>query len=170
MPARHHKPQQTWRAGLLLGLLLSLPAAAVELDLHVVALPVPGFILPADQPLLGLEQWQLAGVFHSSQALRSSALISVNGRAPQAVQVGEVLAQGIQLQAVYPDSVRLRRGNSSASLHLQQAVGASVTDSVQLTIQPLAVDTPSAECQQFIQSQVPHEELLALGICAPAAH
>jgi hypothetical protein len=170
MPARHHKPQQTWRAGLLLGLLLSQPAAAVELHLDAAALQIPVFILPADQPLTGLEQWQLAGAFQSNQAQRSVALISINGSAPLAVHIGEMLAQGIQLQAVYADHVLLRRGDSSTRLFLQQAVGGSTSSATAIAAEPVTTPPVSAECAQFIEARVPQEELETLGICPPAPH
>jgi hypothetical protein len=169
MPTRHPKHRQPQRSGWLLGLLLSLPASAIELHLDAVALQVPAFILPADRPLLGLQQWQLAGVFHSNQAQRSLALISIDGHAPLAVQVGEVIAQSIQLQAVYADHILLRRGDSSAQLFLQQGLAvtpasAGATPAERLTTPPL-----SADCAHFSESRVPQEELITLGICPPAS-
>jgi hypothetical protein len=157
---------EAWRAATLsLGLLLSLPAAAVELHLDAAALQVPAFTLPADRPLPGLQQWQLTGAFHSNQAQRSLALIGINGRAPVAVYVGEVIEQGIQLQAVYADHVLLRRGDSSARLFLQQAVAANPVSIGATPAEPASRPPPSAECLRFSQAQVPQEELITLGIC-----
>lgn len=170
MPALHHKRQHTWRAGLLFGLMLSLPAAAVELHLGAAALQIPVFTLPADQPLTGLEQWQLAGAFQSNQAQRSVALISINGSAPLAVHIDEIIAQGIQLQAVYADHVLLRRGDSSTRLFLQQAAGSSTIIATAITAEPVTTPPISADCAQFIEARVPQEELESLGICPPAPH
>lgn len=169
MPALRHKPKAAQCAGVLSGLLLSVPAAAVELHLDAAALQVARFVLPADRALTGVEQWQLAGAMHSNQALRSRALISVNGAAPLAVQVGEVIAQGVQLHAVYADHVLLRRGDSSAQLFLQQAVGVPVSADATLVTQ-LTAPAISADCARFGQARVPQEELITLGICPPASY
>jgi hypothetical protein len=172
MPAQRLKPKSAQWAGLLFtaGLLLSRPAASIELHLDSAALPVPGFRLAAEQPLSGLERWQLAGAFHSSQAHRSVALISINQQAPQAVRPGEVIAQGIHLQAVFADHVLLRRGARSARLFLQQATGANAAQPAPIAAPAPQVASTSARCQQFSQAQVPREELLALGICTTDAY
>jgi hypothetical protein len=169
MPALHHKPSAARWAGALFGLLLSVPAAAVELHLDAAALQVARFVLPADRVLTGVEQWQLAGAVHSNQALRSRALISVNGAAPQAVQVGEVIAQGVQLQAVYADHVLLRRGDSSTRLFLQQAVGTRLTSTGATPVEPVTAAPISAACAHLRETRVPQEELETLGICPPAS-
>jgi hypothetical protein len=168
MPALRHKPKAAQCAGVLFGLLLSLPAAAVELHLDAAAMQVARFVLPADRALTGVEQWQLAGAMHSNQAQRSRALISVNGAAPQAVQIGEVIAQGVQLQAMYADHVLLRRGDSSTRLFLQQAVGISPGSAPVASAEPVPAPLISATCAQLRETRVPHEELETLGICPPA--
>jgi hypothetical protein len=167
MPAQRHKPRAARCAGALFALLLSGPAAAVELHLDAAALQVARFTLPADRALTGVEQWQLAGAMHSNQAQRSRALISVNGSAPLAVQVGEVIAQGVQLQAVYADHVLLRRGDSSTRLFLQQAAGGTGRAAA-IAAEPVTSPPISADCARFSEARVPQEELETLGICPPS--
>jgi hypothetical protein len=154
----------------MLGLLLSVPAAAIELHLDVAALQVPRFMLPADRPLMGLQQWQLTGVFLSNQAPRSLALISVNGQPPLAVRVGEVIEHGIQLQAVFADHALLRRGDSATRLFIQQAGGARASSAAIAAPEPATSPPISADCTHFSQTKVPLEELITLGICPPAPY
>lgn len=160
MPSPRPDP---WRvAALALGLLSSLPASAVELHLDAAAWQVPAFHLPAPGPLHGLQDWQLSGAFVSSQSSRSLALISIAGSVPLAVRPGELIAEGIRLQAVYSDRVRVQRGDRQALLYLQNAVGAA--DAATPAPSPPAAPPPSRYCLS-LQAQVPLEELITLGLC-----
>ena len=156
-------PPNGWRAtALAWGLLSSLPANAVELHLDAAAWHVPAFNLPAAKPLQGLQDWQLSGAFQSSQSSKSMALISIAGAAPLAVRPGELIAEGISLQAVYSDHVRVQRGDRQALLYLQNAVGSSAST----TQAPSAPAAPPASTYCLsLQPQVPLEELVTLGIC-----
>lgn len=158
-------PNGGWATALAVGLLSSLPAGAVELHLDAAAWHVSAFNLPAAKPLQGLEDWQLSGAFQSSQSSKSLALISIAGAAPIAVRLGEPIAKGISLQAVYSDRVRLQRGDHQGLLYLQNAVVAAsgTAHAPSLPITP-AGPPPSTECLS-LQTQVPLEELATLGIC-----
>jgi hypothetical protein len=156
-------PPNGWRAtALAWGLLSSLPASAVELHLDAAAWHVPAFNLPAAKPLQGLQDWQLSGAFQSSQSSKSMALISIAGAAPLAVRPGELIAEGISLQAVYSDHVRVQRGDRQALLYLQNAVGSTGAEAQA----PHPADAPPASSYCLsLQPQVPLEELSTLGIC-----
>jgi hypothetical protein len=159
-------PPNGWRVtALAWGLLSSLPASAVELHLDAAAWHVPAFNLPVAKPLQGLQDWQLSGAFQSNQSSKSLALISIAGAAPLAVRPGELIAEGISLQAVYSDHVRVERGDRQALLYLRNAVDAAsdTAHPPSLPITP-AGPPPSAECLS-LQTQVPLEELATLGIC-----
>lgn len=161
MPSPRPDP---WRvAALALGLLSSLPASAVELHLDAAAWQVPAFHLPAPGPLHGLQDWQLSGAFVSSQSSKSLALISIAGSVPLAVRPGELIAEGIRLQAVYSDRVRVQRGDRQALLYLQNASEPRTEPDARAGA-PSAVVEPSATCLS-LQAQVPLEELITLGLC-----
>lgn len=148
---------------LALGLLSSLPGSAVELHLDAAAWQVPAFHLPAPAPLHGLESWQLNGAFQSNQSSNSLALISIAGAAPLAVRPGELIVEGITLLAVYRDHVRVQRGDRQALLYLNDATSQR-TEPVASAPAPSTVAEPSATCLS-LQSQVPLEELVTLGLC-----
>ncbi len=159
-----HRRSNRWRAGAFaLGLLNSVPTSALQLHLDAAAWQVPVFNLPAPAPLLGLQHWQLNGAFHSSQGSHSLALISIDGAAALAFRPGELIADGIYLQAVYSDHVRVQRGAGEARLYLQGGADQAATP-VASPINQAATTTPSATCLE-LQQQVPLEELTTLGIC-----
>lgn len=159
-----HRRCNYWRAGAFaLGLLNSPPGSALQLHLDAGAWRVPVFYLPAPSPLLGLQHWQLNGAFHSSQASHSLALISIDGAAALALRPGELIADGIYLQAVYSDHVRVQRGTAEARLYLQGSADQAAMPVANPLKQP-AITAPSATCLE-LQHQVPLEELATLGIC-----
>lgn len=150
-------------AALAVGLLSSLPAGALELHLDAAAWQVPAFNLPAPAPLHGLEAWQLSGAFVSNQSSNSLALISIAGAAPLAVRPGELIVEGITLLAVYRDHVRVQRGDRQALLYLDNATRQRAEPVASAPAQG-AVAESSATCLS-LQSQVPLEELVTLGLC-----
>lgn len=159
-----HRRCNRWRVGAFaLGLLNSPPGSALELHLDAAAWQVPAFNLPAPAPPLGLQHWQLNGAFHSSQGGHSLALISIDGAAALAFRPGELIANGIYLQAVYSDHVRVQRGAAEARLYLQGGADQAATPVASPPKQPV-VTAPSATCLG-LQQQVPLEELATLGIC-----
>ena len=145
----------------LLGLCSALPTAAVQLPPSALAAGTP-LILPAAQPLKGLDGWRLHGLFRQPGG-SGWALLNIPPSQNQRAERGALLRDGIRLASIENDGVWLQRGQQRAFLRLSGGV------QLHTPPEPEQPRTPDAEahanCQQLVAGGVPLEELMTVGVC-----
>lgn len=145
----------------LLGLCSALPTAAVQLPLSALTAGTP-LTLPAAQPLKGLDDWRLHGLFRQPGG-SGWALLNIPPSQNQRVERGALLRDGIRLASIENDGVWLQRGQQRAFLRLSGGV------QLHTPPEPEQPRTPDAEahanCQQLVAGGVPLEELMTVGVC-----
>ncbi|WP_397378409.1 hypothetical protein [Pseudomonas sp.] len=145
----------------LLGLCSALPTAAVQLPLSALAAGTP-LTLPAAQPLKGLDDWRLHGLFRQPGG-SGWALLSIPQSQNQRVERGALLRDGIRLASIENDGVWLQRGQQRAFLRLSGGMQLHMPPEPEKTRTPDA--ETSANCQQLVAGGVPLEELMTVGVC-----
>ena len=149
----------------MLGLCWPFYAVAVQLPMGVLPVDTP-WTLPLSLPIVGLDDWQLHGLFYQSGG-GGWALLSTDKASALNVESGEVLQDGIHLEAIANDGVWLVRGKYRTFLRL-----ASMPSSAQAHEHAVSLTTeaavPSDACQIYASGGVPLDELRALGLCPNA--
>lgn len=154
-----------WRGRLLLAALLLNSQAAKAVQLPIETLHQPPLQISPPQPLTGLHNWRLHGVFSSGHG-QGSAILSLGDSPPINVQPGDLLPQGIQVKAVLGDRLLLQRGTQLGALTLQ-GVDSGLHRLPEATpeIPPQNLPGLSPSCAPFLLEGVPLDELEALGNC-----
>jgi len=145
----------------LLGLCSALPTVAVQLPLSALAAGTP-LTLPAAQPLKGLDDWRLHGLFRQPGG-SGWALLNIPPSQNQRVERGALLRDGIRLASIENDGVWLQRGQQRAFLRLSGGVQQSAA--AQPAQESKTTFAPSANCQQLMAGGVPLDELMTVGMC-----
>lgn len=127
-------------------------------------------------PAIAIEptQLELRAIFASSDATRSTALVSIKGQAPLAARIDQPLPEGFSLEAIAHDQVLVAYGNQRFRLMLQghtSGTEASAPAPEQASVVIPATEPASGAYTDVCQAiagfdPAQREELQSLGICA----
>lgn len=152
----------------VLAALLCLPVMAQAVHVPMEAgWPRAGWTLPDAQPLQGLENWRLQGVFAAADG-GGWALLSIDGEPPLRVEDQAELPGGVRVVGVDAQGVWLQRGRAQAYLRL-----AGVAAPARQTSMPQAPQTQVASlpavCSNPSGDLELAEELATVGLCPTAS-